>query len=76
MPLSTSSTKPFAVRASPILVHLSEDDLCSTVSIGDVLDIVGQANYSLGNGKDDAKLHGDIQVLTHVSCVSCERGRP
>ena len=66
VPHGTSSVKPFAVRASPLLVHLSEDDLCSTVSIGDVVNVVGQASYSLGMGKSDAKLLGDIQVLTNV----------
>lgn len=55
-------------------MHLSEDDLCSTVSIGDVLDIVGQANYCSGNGKNDAKLLGDVQVPKNVSCVPCKTG--
>lgn len=60
-------------------MHLSENDLCSTVSIGDVLDIVGQANYCSGIGINDAKLLGDIQVPKNVLCVlcvSCERGGP
>lgn len=63
LPQGWSPVKPFAVRASPLLVHLSEEDLCSSVSIGDVVDVVRQANYSLASGKTDAKLLGEIQVL-------------
>lgn len=48
------------------MVHLSEDDLCATVSIGDVVNIVGQANYSSWNGKSDAKLLGDVQVCISI----------
>lgn len=64
LPHCSSPVRPFAVRASPLLVHLSEHDLCSAVNIGDVVNVVGLAAYSLASGKTDAKLLGDIQVLT------------
>ena len=73
MPEHTSSVKSFAVRASPLLVHLSESDLCSNISIGDVVNIVGQANYSSVHGKSDAKLLGDVQVLEITPSMLCER---
>ena len=76
VPEHTSSVKPFAVRASPLLVHLSESDLCSNISIGDVVNIVGEAKYCSGHGKSNAKLLGDVQVLSMFSCVLCEKVGP
>ena len=61
-----SPVKPFAVRASPLLVHLSEADLCSAVNIGDVVNVVGLAGYCLASGRSDAKLLGEIQVLENI----------
>ncbi|KAL3137712.1 hypothetical protein ABBQ38_004979 [Trebouxia sp. C0009 RCD-2024] len=65
LPHCSSPVRPFAVRASPLLVHLSEHDLCSAVNIGDVVNVVGLAAYSLASGKTDAKLLGDIQVTAN-----------
>ena len=73
MPEHTGSVTPFAVRASPLSVHLSETDLCSIISIGDVVNITGQAKYISGHGKSDAKLLGDVQVLQMMSSVLRER---
>ena len=71
VPQNTSNVKPFAVRASPLLVHLSEEDLCATVSIGHVVNIVGQATYISENGKSDAKLLGDVQVCISILACIC-----
>ena len=66
LPCSPAKSKPFAVRANAVLVHLSEDDLCSSVSIGDLVDIVGQAQMSSEISKIDCKLLGDVQVPVTV----------
>lgn len=61
-PLVPDLTDPFTVRASTVLVQLTEEDLCSSVSIGDIVDVVGQASLSHQAGKVNSKLLGDVQV--------------
>ncbi|DBA93225.1 TPA: hypothetical protein ACH3X2_003521 [Trebouxia sp. C0005] len=56
-------TKPFTVREGQVLVQLLEQDLCTAVTIGDVVDIVGQASVNSQPGKADSKLLGDAQVM-------------
>lgn len=61
-------TKPFTVREGQVLVQLLEQDLCTAVTIGDVVDIVGQASVNSQPGKADSKLLGDAQV-----CIATNR---
>ena len=63
LPDGSTADKPFAVRASPMLVQLSDDDLCLSISIGDAVDIVGQAQLSPESSKTGNKLLGDVQVM-------------
>ena len=44
------------------MVQLFEEDLCSSVSIGDVLDIVGQAELKLPKQAAAARCLAEIQV--------------
>lgn len=60
--LQPNPTNPFTVRASPVLVQLLEQDLCSLVSIGDVVHVVGQASLTSQTGKPNSRLLGDLQV--------------
>ncbi len=60
--LHPEDTKPFTVRVGQVLVQLLEQDLCSAVAIGDVVDIVGQAWVNSQPGKANSKMLGDAQV--------------
>ncbi len=60
--LHPADTKSFTVRAGQVLVQLLEQDLCTAVAIGDVVDIVGQASVNSQPGKANSKLLGDAQV--------------
>ena len=71
LPGGTKADKPFRVEASSLLVQLSDDDLCSSVSIGDAVDIVGQAHFSPESSKAGNKLLGDVQVLQQLPDVTC-----
>ena len=62
--LHTEDTKSFTVRAGSVLVQLLEQDLCTAVAIGDVVDIVGQAFMNSQPGKANSKLLGDAQVCS------------
>ena len=55
------SGQPYGVTASPVPVLLIEEDLCCSVNIGDVVDIVGQASLQT-SGKADSKVLGNAQV--------------
>ena len=66
LPHASSPGTPFAVRGSPLLVHLAEADLCSAANIGDVVNVVGLAGYCLASGTSDSKLLGEIQVLENI----------
>lgn len=60
--LRPSCAAPYCVTASPILVHLSEEDMCCSVSVGDVVDIVGQASLHARAVRPSLKTLRDIQV--------------
>jgi len=60
--LHPADTQSFTVRAGQVLVQLLEQDLCTAVAIGDVVDIVGQASVNSQPGKANSKLLGDTQV--------------
>ena len=62
------SKESFTVRAGQVLVQLLEQDLCTAVAIGDVVDIVGQASVNSQPGKANSKLLGDAQV-----CIATTR---
>ena len=62
----TSSNSSFLARASPLEVQLFEEDLCSSVSLGDLVDVVGQACMKLQPQAAAVRCTADIQVL-HTS---------
>lgn len=64
-------TNPFTVRASPVLVQLLEQDLCSVVSIGDVVHVVGQASLTSQTDKPNSRLLGDLQVCGQPYQCAC-----
>ena len=68
--------QPFGVTASPILVQLSEEDLCQSVSVGDVVNVVGHASLHAKLGKQNAKLLGAIQVRFAVHKYICCDKKP
>ena len=57
------SAHPYGVTASPMPVLLTEEDLCGTVNIGDLVDVTGQAVLQT-SGKPDCKLLGNAQVCS------------
>ena len=59
---TASSCNRFLARASPVEVQLLEEDLCSCVSIGDLVDIIGQACIRLPPQKAAVMCLADIQV--------------
>ncbi|KAL0053065.1 hypothetical protein WJX82_000403 [Trebouxia sp. C0006] len=61
--LHPADTQSFTVRAGQVLVQLLEQDLCTAVAIGDVVDIVGQASVNSQPSKANSKLLGDTQVM-------------
>ncbi|DBA91718.1 TPA: hypothetical protein ACH3X1_003314 [Trebouxia sp. C0004] len=61
--LHPEDTKSFTVRSGGVSVQLLEEDLCTAVAIGDVVDIVGQASMKCQPGKANSKLLGDVQVM-------------
>ena len=57
----SDSAQAYAVTASPAQVLLTEEDLCCSINIGDIVDVVGQASLQVA-GKPNSKILGNIQV--------------
>lgn len=58
----SNSGSKFAVRANPVMVQLWEEDLCSAVDIGDVVNVIGHAELIMPVKTTSARCLGELQV--------------
>ena len=63
----SNSGSRFAVRANPVMVQLWEEDLCSAVNIGDVVNVIGHAELIMPVKATSARCLGEVQVA--LSCT-------